>query len=605
MGYEKHTWETGEWLSADGMNHIEEGIEELSDAMETVSGDATETANKLAGLHAAVDLAQVHLEHLQSDVDQKAAADDLAEMQAVLEPLVSHLADLQDDVKKRAEAIELAGLQSEVTIVENHIASLREAVLLKADTVALAGAVADLTQDIIALRGDLSDLNKIKAEKNELGAVIADVNDIETTLENIRQLLSSTLTSVSEMAVSIQDKVAKPQESPNGINGQLLKTNGDGTTTWVNPAKPSDEQIGNAVSEWLGDHPEATTTVADGSITAEKLDASLRQSISENGMAIDSIVLASAVALEHSTSTYHDEDIRWQADYWQKHESKFAMYASYFASSDGIGFLYFADPHIMSPDTYGNDQTFMLSMLKEIRTIYENSPATHVICAGDWGTDPEGATGRIKYGGRVVRMMKNQICERCYTVLGNHDILNNDERITSRIWFDSDVGYDILHWNDCDCYMFDSGLNTLTMSTYRWTQVNWFGQHLALNIKPHVYGIIHIAQWLGEKSDLYLNLTALANAFNRRTSITLNGIIYNYANATGTFHFMMIGHDHRDLYEITNSIPTIYTATSLNGLELDACYADFSSHVLHCVRFGNGESRDLQIIPNGGYQIVV
>ena len=66
-------------------------------------------------------------------------------------------------------------------------------------------------------------------------------------------------------------KVNKPSTSPNGTSGQLLRTNGDGTTTWVDQGLPTDAQTAEAVSDWLDDHPEATTTVQDNSVTDAKL----------------------------------------------------------------------------------------------------------------------------------------------------------------------------------------------------------------------------------------------------------------------------------------------------------------------------------------------
>lgn len=41
----------------------------------------------------------------------------------------------------------------------------------------------------------------------------------------------------------------------------------------------TDEQVQSGVEEWLEEHPEATTTVQDGSISSEKLDSELKQSI--------------------------------------------------------------------------------------------------------------------------------------------------------------------------------------------------------------------------------------------------------------------------------------------------------------------------------------
>ena len=41
------------------------------------------------------------------------------------------------------------------------------------------------------------------------------------------------------------------------------------------------EKIATAVSDWLDDHPEATTTVEDGSITKAKLDSNLQGTVDD------------------------------------------------------------------------------------------------------------------------------------------------------------------------------------------------------------------------------------------------------------------------------------------------------------------------------------
>lgn len=69
----------------------------------------------------------------------------------------------------------------------------------------------------------------------------------------------------------INRKVSKPANNPDGTAGQVLRTNGDGTTTWASVGLPTDEQTAEAVSDWLNAHPEATTTVQDGAVTSAKL----------------------------------------------------------------------------------------------------------------------------------------------------------------------------------------------------------------------------------------------------------------------------------------------------------------------------------------------
>lgn len=62
----------------------------------------------------------------------------------------------------------------------------------------------------------------------------------------------------------------------NGTDGQLLRTKGNGKTEWVDDGLPTDEQTAQAVSDWLDAHPEATTTVADGSLTESKFSNALK-----------------------------------------------------------------------------------------------------------------------------------------------------------------------------------------------------------------------------------------------------------------------------------------------------------------------------------------
>lgn len=72
-------------------------------------------------------------------------------------------------------------------------------------------------------------------------------------------------------------KVELPIDNPYGKNGQLLRTNGNGITEWVDEGLPTDDQTANAINQWLDKHPEATTTVQDGSIEEIKFTDELRK----------------------------------------------------------------------------------------------------------------------------------------------------------------------------------------------------------------------------------------------------------------------------------------------------------------------------------------
>ena len=69
------------------------------------------------------------------------------------------------------------------------------------------------------------------------------------------------------MAIRITEDGTVIYENEPDVNRELFPNIPEGGT--------SQEQITQAVDEWLENHPEATTTVTDGSITREKLDSEL------------------------------------------------------------------------------------------------------------------------------------------------------------------------------------------------------------------------------------------------------------------------------------------------------------------------------------------
>lgn len=64
-----------------------------------------------------------------------------------------------------------------------------------------------------------------------------------------------------------EDKVDKPTFTDDGKIPRAKK----GDVEWVEVGQPTDEQTNNAVTSWLNEHPEATTTVQDKSLTIDKM----------------------------------------------------------------------------------------------------------------------------------------------------------------------------------------------------------------------------------------------------------------------------------------------------------------------------------------------
>lgn len=75
-------------------------------------------------------------------------------------------------------------------------------------------------------------------------------------------------TALSESVGQVkEDKVDKPSVADNNKTPRAK----NGEVEWVDVGQPTDEQTNNAVTNWLNEHPEATTTVQNGSITEEKI----------------------------------------------------------------------------------------------------------------------------------------------------------------------------------------------------------------------------------------------------------------------------------------------------------------------------------------------
>ena len=108
--------------------------------------------------------------------------------------------------------------------------------------------------------------------------------ELSQEVTNLKSEINDNTSNISALQASVTNlgthKVAQPldgnNQPTNGTSGQSLRTKGDGTTEWADVGLPTDEQTAEAVSDWLDDHPEATTTVQDGSLTEAKFADALK-----------------------------------------------------------------------------------------------------------------------------------------------------------------------------------------------------------------------------------------------------------------------------------------------------------------------------------------
>nr|DAH14737.1 MAG TPA: tailspike protein [Caudoviricetes sp.] len=71
---------------------------------------------------------------------------------------------------------------------------------------------------------------------------------------------------------SLKEETAKKINKPLTTDDGKIPRAKDGQVEWVEVGQPTDEQTENAVTKWMNEHPEVTTTVQNGAITEEKIN---------------------------------------------------------------------------------------------------------------------------------------------------------------------------------------------------------------------------------------------------------------------------------------------------------------------------------------------
>lgn len=310
-------------------------------------------------------------------------------------------------------------------------------------------------------------------------------------------------------------------------------------------------------------------------------------------------------------------------------------------------FLFFSDPHLTDYSRY-EEMTELVrdKYISSLQKHYNSLPLDFCICGGDWLNSEHTDAGAVAWLGYSDAYMR-KLFRNYYPVFGNHD--NNPYKIgiNQQSWpyaLDYDtVRNAAFRENKSTYYSFD-GLNTkfyvinsgvsfikgMTDNTYsyllmdRWAQVDWFGQKLLADDPENAIVISHIYSNANKESEwnssatgywavgphaLSRNIRDLAIAYNKRQSITKNGITYDFSGCTGRVVLYLCGHTHFDFVDAFDELPVV-CITNLEGGHFvgesvmydliptfDCSLVDYDNDKYKTLRVGAGVSRIVNFTP--------
>lgn len=206
---------------------------------------------------------QMDADWLEMRNDWSSMKEDLEELKTFITTYFDNL-DVQEEINNKLDQMAEDG---------SLLAVIKDTVESKTATTTTAW----LTEHITEPEGVVIDTSLTVAgacaDAKATGDRISDVNnaldDERITRLNTDGLI---LDRINELNYDRKVNVPLSNDLPDyGTNGQILRTNGDGTTSWTNSSSPTDSQVESAVVDWLNGHPDATTTVQNGSITNAKM----------------------------------------------------------------------------------------------------------------------------------------------------------------------------------------------------------------------------------------------------------------------------------------------------------------------------------------------
>lgn len=275
-------------------------------------------------------------------------------------------------------------------------------------------------------------------------------------------------------------------------------------------------------------------------------------------------------------------------------------------------FAFMTDPHLLGASGVLNFSVFK-QYIGLLLKYYNETPLDWMVCGGDWlnnGDTQEEACWKLGYMDATMR----KLFKHYFPVIGNHDT-NYQGVVSSQDSTRGDLSHQTLvnlmfrengntyykfKGNNTQFYVFDTGIDWETaMDSFKWGQIDWFARSLVEEDAEHSVIIQHIFYTNDTNvNPMAENIQAIAGAYNSRSSVTLNGITYNFSGCTGKIACVIAGHSHFDSI-ITQgvSVPVWLTTNMMDGNTptFDLCVIDYTAGKMKSVRVGTGSNRQMTL----------
>lgn len=300
--------------------------------------------------------------------------------------------------------------------------------------------------------------------------------------------------------------------------------------------------------------------------------------------------------------------------------TKLSAYSALYNDTDKIeSYCFFTDQHLFQTNGGFQMSTFE-TYISELQKVYNSSPCSFIVSGGDWlnnGDTKAQACFNLGYVDGVMRSMFG----RHYMIVGNHDtnyqgyeyvqdntkyrdcMLSYDT--LKNLWFkEQGKTYYSFDGNYAKYYVLNTGIDWWNFWTQndedkKMEQIRWLANKLNTDDPEHATILMHITIGMDDQLTVFADAVGkIISAFNSHIeSESINGQRYDFSGTTGHIDYVLSGHRHADILSTLGGVPLIVTTHFQDGNKptFDLVLADYDNMVLHLVRCGTGEDRNVNM----------